>query len=256
MIESFDRSDIINIHQINKKSNWASQENFWKDLEKIASNLVNVDFYGGEPFYIKAHSKFLKYLIDNNLSNDIRIHYNTNGSIFPEYLLDLWKTFQEVDVQFSIDDIEERFELQRDGGNWLETLDVLDKFQKIDSVNIKYGVFSTVSLLNVYYLPELINWYETRQFNSLHFNVLVEPKFLSIDYISFEFAQKTIKKLQSLPNEVYNKHNIDSIVGRLQTAKFSNQMTEKFTTYMRELDFKRKQDFAKAHPEVAKLMNY
>ena len=46
---------------------------------------VVFEFTGGEPFLIEQHFDLLRYAVKNNYAKNIEIHYNTNGTLYPEY---------------------------------------------------------------------------------------------------------------------------------------------------------------------------
>ena len=57
--------------------------------------------------------------------------------------------FQWVDIMFSIDGIEDKFEYQRFPAKWDEVNDNIDSFIKYQKENVSYGVCSTMKILNL-----------------------------------------------------------------------------------------------------------
>ena len=97
---------------------------FWKTLD--LSRLEFVHFNGGEPLLSKEHVKLLE-AIPNKAT--VHVNYNTNGTIRPsKKLLDLWAEFKIVQLDFSIDDIGERFEFQRFPAKWSAVTENLQWF--------------------------------------------------------------------------------------------------------------------------------
>jgi sulfatase maturation enzyme AslB (radical SAM superfamily) len=127
---------------------------FWKDLD--TSQLRYVHFNGGEPLLSKEHVKFLHALPNKNL---IHINYNTNGTILPsQELLDIWSQYKLVQLDFSIDDIGERFEYQRYPAKWTEVVDNLQWFIDHSPHSCMFAVNTTVSMLNQCNLDNLNHW--------------------------------------------------------------------------------------------------
>ena len=61
------------------------------------------------------------FTIENNgYADNIEIHYNTNGTQFPEEFIETWRKFRKVEIAFSIDNLGERFEFERSGAKWAE----------------------------------------------------------------------------------------------------------------------------------------
>ena len=91
--------------------------------------------------------------------NDVTISYNTNASILPtNKLINLWKQFKLVQLSFSIDDIEDRFDYQRYPAKWTEVTNNLQWFIDNSPVNCMFSVNTTVSILNYDNLDNLTNW--------------------------------------------------------------------------------------------------
>jgi MoaA/NifB/PqqE/SkfB family radical SAM enzyme len=161
-------------YQMNRRGNWPRKSlTFWEDLEAQAPHIRYIEFTGGEPFMIQEHFDFLQYLINNDYSRNIEIHYNTNTTLYPDDDA-IWKPFKHVEVAFSIDDLRERFEYQRYGASWKTLNKNLERFKKLRerSNNISLQVCSTVNVFNVMYLEELANWIDSQGFDFVYWNML------------------------------------------------------------------------------------
>jgi uncharacterized radical SAM superfamily Fe-S cluster-containing enzyme len=126
----------------------------WKDLD--LKNLKFIHFNGGEPILSKEHITFLE-----NIPNpaDVSINYNTNGTVLPsEKLIRLWEKFKLIQIDFSIDDIEERFELQRYPAKWDEVILNLAWFYKHSPVNCMFSINTTISILNQNNIKNIKKW--------------------------------------------------------------------------------------------------
>jgi len=248
--------DKIKIQNINSNGNWVNKSNIWKELEIIAPQLTNLDLYGGEPLMIPQQVKFLDFLIDNNYSKNIRIHYNTNGSIFPDKLLHKWSKFKQVAMAFSIDNLGQRFELERDGVPWEVVDSNIDKFLLNRLPNMTNSVYATVSIQNICYLDELIDWYESKKFDALHLNILQEPSFMSIAAMNQDLVNLVLSKLTKIDVHRAQKYGIDKLINFVKTNVTSTDQVELFIAYMLNLDKLRNQKFSLTHPEIAKAINY
>jgi MoaA/NifB/PqqE/SkfB family radical SAM enzyme len=248
--------DKMKIKKINSQGRWSKDSEIWKSLSRFQDQLINVDFYGGEPFLIREHKIFLERLVESNNAKNVRLHYNSNGSIYPDDLLDLWQHFREINISFSIDNIGNRFEVERTNGIWGETESNLERFLSTRKPNMLFGIFATVNIQNVFYIPELINWYETKQFDSLLFNILTNPKYLSITSMSDALAKLVLNKLYALSPDQLKKYKIDSIINLIKESDTGNNSVQSFIKFMLELDYIRNQKFEVSHPEVADAINY
>lgn len=252
--EQFKHFDsLINLKLLNQQGQWAESLEIWNSLESVGHQLVNIDFYGGEPFLIKQHEVFLNYLIENNYASKIRLHYNSNGSVYPAQLFDKWSHFREVDIAFSIDNIGDRFELER-GGSWTEVDENLNTFIRSKLPNMILSIFATVNIQNIYYLEQLIDWYETKQFNMLTFQPLENPHFLNITTMNKELSDLVIDRLCQIDQQKFSKYNLVSFVELIKNSENLPNSIAQLAEYMLKLDKIRNQNFGQTHPEIAHII--
>ncbi len=158
-----------------EKGTWPrTAETFWSDLDFIAPGLRYLEFTGGEPFMIEEHFDFLQTLVDKKLARRIEIHYNTNGTQYPEEYIHLWKEFKHVEIAFSIDNVGRRFEYERANAKWDDVNENIEKFFKLRDTtsNISLQLCTTVNIYNVLYLEDITNWKYFDKFNFVFWNML------------------------------------------------------------------------------------
>jgi len=127
---------------------------YWQTLD--LTKLKFVHFNGGEPLLSKEHVEFLK---DIPNKAQVQINYNTNGTVRPnQALIDLWSEFELVLLDFSIDDIDTRYEYQRYPASWPEVKENLQWFRDTMPVNCMFAINTTVSILNQDTIQELDSW--------------------------------------------------------------------------------------------------
>jgi MoaA/NifB/PqqE/SkfB family radical SAM enzyme len=191
--------------QLTQDTKWASENMFWDQLLPLMPQIKYLDLYGGEPLMSKIHFNFLQKLIDSDLAKNIKIDYNTNGTIYSEKFFNYWSYFKEVKLSFSIDDIGKRFEEQRQGANWDQVCDNIRLYNSYKSGRFLTDVYPTINTQNVYWLPELINWIESQSFGGVSFNLLEHPYHYNISSLSIEEKKKVINKFkQSPPSDILN----------------------------------------------------
>ena len=229
--------------------NWSETTEFWDQLVVVAQNLKYLDLYGGEPLMSKNHFNFLRKLIDLGVAGNIQIDYNSNGTIFSEKFFDLWNHFKSVKISFSIDDIEDRFEYQRNGANWTQVNENIRKYCAKVSDKFNIDIFPTINIQNVYYLPELLLWAQTINL-TITFSILHFPNFLSIQNIPHNVRATIIAKLK--PFVHYDV--ITAVINILEQP--TNCDGYAFNEYMKTLDRERSQRFQQSHKEIAELMSY
>lgn len=169
-------------------------------------NLTNIHFHGGgEPLLSDAHINLLNSIKNVKGLSDVHVLYNTNGTkLANKSLLELWSECRLVELYFSIDDIGERFEYQRTGATWDDLIENIQWFTENMPVNHMFKINCTWSLLNIYYLDELVNWYE----NNFKSNRLGDPVDLifqkasgitSVTHLSSSSKQIILDKYKNYP---------------------------------------------------------
>lgn len=227
----------------------------WADLESTDYDILFFDFAGGEPLLSKQHFKTLENLISSNRANKVSLHYNTNGTTYPSKYIHLWQHFKQVDISVSIDNIGQRAEYERSGCSWNEIQENLNRFFSIQNSKIKISMHLAVSIQNVLYLPEICDWIEQQQFNSVHFSILYWPDYLCIKNITKEAQEIILARLNTYTcSSVELTSFIDNIISIV--ANTSPVENLEFIRYMNQLDCWREEDFSVSHYEIAKAMNY
>ena len=123
------------------------------DLSKV----TRLGIIGGEPFYNDFHVKILNMI---PCPENVTLSYPTNGSIWPDdWIFELWSHFKKVIINFSIDDMYERFTYIRWPLKWSRVEENFRRFVSLlpDS-NFQVRIQCTVNPFNIWYVNELENW--------------------------------------------------------------------------------------------------
>jgi MoaA/NifB/PqqE/SkfB family radical SAM enzyme len=229
---------------------------FWNEVDQISDQLRYIEFTGGEPFMIQEHFDMLQGLVDRGIAGQIEIHYNTNGTQYPDQGPEIWRHFKTVEIAFSIDDVEQRFEYQRTNAVWSEVLENINKFRLMRDLhtNIQLQVCSTVNVFNVYYLEDLANWIDTQAFDFVYWNMMHEAYYFSINTLPNATKQALTEKLQQC--QVSNNHQKEFL--RIIDFMNNGASLDGFILRMKiaDLDRKRGQNLAVTEPEFAQLIDY
>lgn len=242
-----------------KQGQWPRNDNsgtFWNDMRELLPHIKYFEFTGGEPFMIPEHFELLQYAVDQGHSQNIEIHYNTNGTQYPEKYIHLWKSFKYVEIAFSIDNVGQRFEYERYGAKWNEVEANIAKFKELRQANnnITLQVCMTINAQNVYYLEDLCNWVSQQGFNYEYFNMLHDPKYHNIGHMTPAAQRLVIERLESGTFSTKHRQEIDKLIQFIKNGPGSDG--SRFLFEMKQTDAYRKQNFAETHPEIAKAMGY
>ncbi len=229
---------------------------FWSEIDQISEQITYIEFTGGEPFMIQEHFDLLQRLVDRGLAHRIEIHYNTNGTQWPEQAEHIWQHFKTVEIAFSIDDIGPRFEYQRSNAVWSEVAENIQKFKAMQNRlnNIQLQVCSTVNVFNVYYLEHLANWIDTQAFDFVYWNMMHEAYYFSINTLPESAKQSVTQRLQQAQVSQLHRVEFDRII------EFMNNgvSLDGFILRMKiaDLDRKRQQNLLSVEPEFATIIDY
>ena len=229
---------------------------FWTEIEKVSEQIQYIEFTGGEPFMIREHFNMLQGLVDRGIAGSIEIHYNTNGTQWPEHAEAIWQHFKLVEIAFSIDDVGERFEYQRSNAVWAEVEANIVKFKELRNrnTNIQLQVCSTVNVFNVYYLEELAGWISQQGFDYIYWNMMHEAYYFSINTLPETAKQAIADQLMTAQVDSRTRVEFDRIVDFMNNGVSLDGNVLRMR--VADLDRKREQNLAQVEPEFAKLIDY
>lgn len=237
-----------------KQGAWPRENaQFWDNLRALLPHIKYFEFTGGEPFLIKEHFDLLQYAADNDYAKNIEIHYNTNGTVFPD-ATELWKKFKHVEIALSIDNVGARFEYERYLAKWDEVINNLTKFTAMRSNALSTQLCITINVQNVYYLPEICQWIEQQTFDHIYFNMLHDPYHMNIGRMTDAAKLLVINRLSNHKFTRKFQTEVLRIIKFIQNGEGSDG--QEFLRKMKQTDEFRKQNFSNTHPEIARAMGY
>jgi len=252
----FEGKDSVH-YQMLKDGAWPRRnQRFWQDIDNLMDQVRYLEFTGGEPFMIQEHFDLLQRMVDNGIAHNVEIHYNTNGTHYPENAEEIWKHFKTVEVAFSIDDVDERFEYQRANAIWAEVNTNMDRFEQLRerNTNIQLQVCSTVNVFNVMYLEGLANWIDQRSFDFVYWNMLHEAYYHSVGTLPERAKQIAIERLQNANVTEYHRKEFNNIIDFINGGVSLDGNMLRIRT--RGVDLRRDQDLRTHHAELADAIDY
>jgi MoaA/NifB/PqqE/SkfB family radical SAM enzyme len=229
---------------------------FWSQIDSVLTDIRYIEFTGGEPFMIDQHFDMLQGIVDRGIANQVEIHYNTNGTLFPDRGPDIWKHFKTVEIAFSIDDVGTRFEYQRTNADWAVVLDNITSFQYLQSQmpNLQLQCCTTVNIFNVRYLDEVAHWIALQNFDFVYWNMMHDAWYFSIATLPDSAKTLIIAHLESADVPSQYKDEFVRIIDFMRNGA----STDGFMTRMKiaDLDRKRNQDLKTVAPDFAQLIGY
>jgi hypothetical protein len=245
-------------YQMLRAGAWPREnQQFWTQLDSVIDQICYIEFTGGEPFMIQEHFRLLERLIERGIANRVEIHYNTNGTQYPEQAEEIWKHFKTVEIAFSIDDIGARFEYQRSNANWDEVQHNIQRFFELKRRwpgIVQLQVCTTVNIFNVRYIDQVAHWNASHPFDFVYWNMMHDAWYFSIATLPDNVKQVITAHLESadIPDQYREEFGriIEFMNGGASTDGFMLRMK------IKDLDRKRRQNLADVEPEFAQLINY
>jgi MoaA/NifB/PqqE/SkfB family radical SAM enzyme len=229
---------------------------FWNEIDQVSDQIRYIEFTGGEPFMIREHFDMLQGLIDRGIAHNIEIHYNTNGTQYPENAEDIWQYFKHVEVAFSIDDVGTRFEYQRSNAVWTEVCANIERFRTMRerNLNMTMQVCCTVNVFNVLYLEDVARWINTQAFDFVYWNMMHDAYYFSIATLPESAKLAIADRLLTAQVDSRTRKEFDHVID------FMNRGASLDGNLLREqiamLDQRRGESLVTIEPEFAKLIEY
>lgn len=235
------------------------------EIFPFLKDIVHMKFTGGEPLITQEHWQLIERLMQERDCRDIFLNYSTNCTIFPKPAwTDLWDQFHSVEFAMSFDSA---------SPNEAEYIRWPAKFEKIESTtqeffrlanekkNYSLILRTTVSLLNVWSLPETILWWQKNNPNKksrINPTHLTHPSILSMTVLPQAIKDRIEKKFQPY---LSGETNQDLQAALQYTIKYMNSQDDshllpELKTYLQKTDSFRKQDFFSSYPYFSDLFDF
>jgi len=215
----------------------------WPTVDANLDRILQMDFGGGEPWLNQVEEQIaaLEKLISQGSSKQIKLRYNTNGSVQPRALLEKFPYFRSVEITLSLDDVGSRFEYNRYPLTWstvLENVSVLKQIAQ-ENANVFLKINFTVSVLTFLYAESFLTWAKDNNLPDVNWNIVTLPEIYSI---------------KSLPVTVREKLNPGQMFYDLVAKSPLPDWREKFFAETQRLDQQRQQSFNDTFPELQAII--
>lgn len=217
----------------------------WSDTD--LSNVIKINFFGGEPLLDKEHPAMLQQLVNTGRSKFVTLFYSTNGQQKgSKELVKLWSNFKRVEIFFSIDGMGDQFEYLRWPGNWEKTKKNIDWFlqlpKKYPEVEWYFQGSQCISILNIASYWHTADWLKDK-LGSVYFNIVDHPRYLRMTVLP-----------DSVKEQIKNNIPDDYIREYLLNESSDSTALKQMIIWTKRQDQYRNQDFTKVFPETYELI--
>jgi len=232
------------------KYDWIDSPELLKDFEAKASHLEHIHFAGGEPLLVPQMSLVLQKCIESGNAANIVVTYNTNLTILPMKILELWKHFKGVKILASIDAIGDLNYYIRYPAKWEQiekNLKFIEQHHKEFNI-LECMISTTVQALNVTRLGEIYDYLEQFDF------IVRAPNLVNLYmpiYQQTTILPKQLKRIAALqlkermdklidtmpPHYKYLVENIPQIIHFMNSSDgHQNKSFERFLDFQHKFD--------------------
>jgi len=235
----------------NKTTNWDQDESRWTQLKSMTNKLEVIYLSGGEPLLIKKNLEFLQHCIDQGTAQNIFLRIITNGTVpISQEMINIFQQFKTVIINFSIDDIGDRFEYQRNPAKWRIVERNFIQALTIDFLQI--GIIYTVSIFNVLSADRFYKWCQAIGFPSenVYVNFLRDPNRYDISLLSEDEKDKI--KMQ-LTDNVFDQQ-ILNYLGTTFSEVDKDKISQDRKLSISKIDTLREENFDQLFPELVPII--
>lgn len=248
--KNLEYDDYLKKFEITKNS-YSFDNNNWNIIKDWSHNVVYWDLYGAEPLLIKPLLDTLSIPVESGVAAKQTIHINTNGTIWRDEFVNLFKKFKSVKLDISVDGIDEQFNYLRYPAKFKDVLNNILKYKKLsnDVQSIQISVTVTVSIFNIMYLDKIFNFFNNLGIHC-SFNILHNPEYYNLRILPADSKLAVKNHLIEKFNHPLKKPIMDFIDLEIDTE---NSIKE-FLKVTSDIDNLRDQSFADTFPEMFNLI--
>lgn len=250
--------------------NWYQNNKLISEIKSQSEHIRELYFAGGEPLLIPEHYQILEFMVETGHSKNCVLRYNSNGLSLSDRLFELWESFKEVKFNFSIDAVGGKNDYIRYPSTWHT---VEQNLRRLDNTsdNVVVNIACAVQLLNILYLPELIEWKTRAKFKKINvmpygaglvgLHLVYLPSYLNVKVLPLNIKKLVTEKISTFIesqtsidfiNDTYGKQRWEGLLKYMNSEDWSHKL---FSTreYLAITDATRCTNFREVFPELSNL---
>jgi len=230
------------------------------NIYPFIDNLVHVKFTGGEPLMTKDQWILVDKLLAERDCSEIFLNYSTNCTIMPkERWVEKWSKFKQVEFALSFDSAnKQESEYIRWPADYETTEAVTKRFLELKkSHGFNVLLRSTISLLNVWYMPESMEWWwehdeGLRIMNPTH---LTYPEILCVTVLPEHIKKRITQKFENYQSKSQNVkiNNALEYIKNFMNSKDDSNLLPQLQKYIEGTDKYRGQNFVESYPQFSDI---
>lgn len=227
-----------------KKMDWPELSDTWENLYGIIDSIEEIYLTGGEPFLSMEQVRLLNRIVESGKSKNIILKYNTNLTLLPRKLLDIWDNFKAVKINTSIDGIGPLLSYIRNPADWSTVEEHLNQLIKLKNsgTNLELGIHVTVQMYNILVLHQIVGEFKNRFNLNPYLNILNHPHCLNIRTLPLHLKKKVLTNFGE-------SKDLQPIAKYMMSENWYEKYFQEFISYTTKLDLLRSQNLSDFFPE-------
>lgn len=204
---------------------WSSENNL-KYIEKSLKNTKRIKFLGGEPTLMPDVKRIIDFMNNNGIDKNLNyLHFTTNGTNLNKNFYDSVKNYPTVDINLSIDGINETVEYIRYPVNFEKFKENYFKVRELP--NVQTVLNCAVQALNLHNMIDFTTWaVETmKQFGELNFVLVTGPMYSSPAALPKEWRQRWCSRIlnhEIMKHQIVKDSRLEQMILRIQEMETKN----------------------------------
>jgi sulfatase maturation enzyme AslB (radical SAM superfamily) len=226
---------------------------------------------------MKKQWEILEMCVEKGYSKNQQMSFNTNGTIINDKYVNILSSFEQCRIGFSLDGVGKRFNYLRYYADWDAVKNNVtswkEKTKHLKDNQIFFEVCATISILNVLYVFEIIDYVIENEI-TLYVAFVHNPKHLHIgyipDHIKLVIIERLSTELEKRTLDLNNDQTLDEsqknyrrriiyqaekVINMLKLPRLDDDLEpwEIFIKQTNDLDVLRNESFAETFPELEEL---
>ena len=209
---------------------WPYHESFLDNYTEWAHKVKIFYFSGGEPLLLKKHAELIKFLVSTGAAKNKILYYDTNATYIDENWIDLWKNFQEVNLNLSIDGgkaVNEYIRYPVDHQKILEKYNILSNAP----ASIICRLQLSLGALNIFEIDTIKSYINQYGFKAINISIVYWPDFMTlqslpqdvIDVVSEKYKNDENSRIRNmtrdLRHDVEKSHNLKTYLNKIDAIR-------------------------------------
>lgn len=247
------------MQQADEIKEWWEDTKFKDNLNNLLPDAELLWLSGGEPTLVAEGHRLIQKCIDDGIAEKIKLRYVVNLTNITDKFVSNFLQFKGADFHTSLDGVGKVNDYLRYPSDFETLTNNLAKLCNSGASNVY--LINTVSNLNLYRLPEMINW--MNDFNKgklvpakLNINPLNKPDLFHFSLLDDNLKKEITDTFENFKSTSKIENELKTLIKLMQQTKTNKEKLQKdFFSYINTIDKIRNQCIIEVLPELTNFYN-